>query len=95
MRVERNVEIYRGRYYVRNIKHDQYQHWNGIIEKKGSKFQVFVLNPPAEISSHPKSPCFAPMGSGKFKVRWVVSPRDVDDGIYYVERVLSEVINGR
>ncbi len=52
--------------------------------------EIWVADPPAEIRRHPKGACFQLVKTPWFRLNWVKPAEDVDNGILYMERLLSE-----
>lgn len=65
----------------------------GRIEQRGERIDAYVADPPESIRRHPKGQCFALIEDGLFKVHWHRAPRNVDNAILYVERVLAEALS--
>lgn len=94
-REEKGKTIYEGDYLVR-IRDGSLRRFAGRVEVSRGIATPFVADPPSEIRRHPHGPCFQLVGGGPwFKCHWHVPARTQDDAITYVERVLSESLEGR
>jgi len=51
---------------------------------------MYIWNPPRQIKSHAKAPCFSHEGGRKYQVHMLRLPASVDSAILYVEQVLNE-----
>jgi hypothetical protein len=69
-----------------------YGAWAGAIERRGDKFNVFIIDPPIEkLRHHSRWPCFHEEGGGKWRINLAVNPvdQDVNSIILYVESVIN------
>jgi len=86
-------QIYRGYFQVRDRNTRKNHRYQGRIENTKLNFTPFIANPPTGIRTHPKGPCFSRISDEWFQVHWHRPPRNVDDAILYIEKVLDEVVN--
>ena len=87
--------VYRGDFQVTERRSGQRRRFHGRIDAAHNEWVPYICEPPAGIRSHPKGPCFNLIDNGWYRIHWHRPPRNVDDAILYVERVLDEVINRR
>ena len=90
VRVERGCEVYEGQYRSGPRRFD------GRVQiDRNKRIAAFIYNPPHEIKSHPKGPCFqqAGVGTGWFLLHWQRAPSNIDDSILYMQRILDEALN--
>lgn len=77
--------------------------WTGWFRARGRRFggdavQIsadrfqFHCQAPEEIKRHPKFPCFRWVGEGWYFVNFAIQPRSLDEGIAYIERLLTETL---
>lgn len=88
-------ETYRGQYAVIDRAPQQHQRFTGRLEVVRREILAFIADPPPAIRSHPKGPCFSLISEGWYQIHWHRPPRNVDDAILYIEKILDEVINRR
>lgn len=53
---------------------------------------AYIADPPPDIKRHAKGPCFQLAQPPWFRVHWHRPPRNVDDALLYVERILDEAV---
>lgn len=83
-------EVYTGQFSARKNDRSVRCRFPGRIEIQRSGIAVFVQDPPEGIRTHPKSACFAYLQDGWFQLHWHLSPKNVDDALLYMERILAE-----
>lgn len=72
-----------------------WREFGGRLVEGPSGIKAYVADPPPEIRSHPKGPCFQLVRAPWFQVHWRRTPATVDEALLYVERLLTECLNGR
>ena len=87
-------KAFEGRYEVRDRSSGAPFRFKGRVVLAMFSLKTYIEDPPASIRRHPKGPCFALVEGSWFRIHWHRAPRDVDEAILYVERVLDESING-
>jgi hypothetical protein len=85
------AELYVGNYVVRRGRRPEA--YRGHILVAGGLVTPYIADPPAEIRSHRKGPCFQLSNPPWFRVHWQRPATNVDDALLYVERVLHEALN--
>ena len=88
-----NRNVYEGFYQVENRRTRQKYRFRGRVIVTGRDFVIYVADPPAKIKDHPKGPCFALENPPWFRLHWHRPPKNVDDAILYMEKILYEVLN--
>jgi hypothetical protein len=88
-------ETYRGQYVTIDRALRQHQQFAGRLETLHREIRAFIADPPSGIRTHPKGPCFSLIGEGWYQIHWHRAPKNVDDAILYIERILDEVVNRR
>jgi hypothetical protein len=86
---------YLGPYRVRDQQQAVWREFEGRIVEASGGIKAYVADPPAEIKTHPKGPCFQLVRSPWFRVHWRRNPSTVDEALLYVERLLDECLNQR
>lgn len=61
---------------------------------QGDLYRYFARDLPAAMRRHPKWGCFSDRGNGWFAINMNIEPRNLDEGIAYVERLVAEVLRG-
>lgn len=84
---------YSGHYRVYDFRRRQWRTFQACIVAGGGAITAFCADPPVEIRSHPKGPCFMLAKSPWFRIHWLRQPKSIDEVIIYVERLLDECIN--
>jgi len=92
--VDGAVTRYTGKYRVYDFKQRAWRTFNGCVIASGGAPTAFIADPPVEIKSHPKGPCFQLTTAPWFRIHWRQAPGSVDEALLYVERLLDECING-
>ena len=72
--------------------------WHGHIKRSGDVFRVYIWKPPAAFLTHWKSACFHKTPDNDWwSIHLAKNPADgsVDAIILYVERLLTEALQGR
>lgn len=65
--------------------------WNGEVQFGRSGFKaIYICDPPQVIRRHSKWTCFAHCGNGWYTVHMHKLPRNADEAILNVERILNE-----
>ncbi|MBI4287612.1 MAG: hypothetical protein HY671_04175 [Chloroflexi bacterium] len=85
--------LYRGRYYIHDRAQQKWRWWPGLIRVHNRTVESLIENPPPEVRLHPKGPCFMLFRDDWFRVNWCKHPRNAEEAILYIERVLSESVN--
>ncbi|MBI4306474.1 MAG: hypothetical protein HY678_09180 [Chloroflexi bacterium] len=85
--------VYRGPYMVKDPGTGKYLAFRGEIVEGEGRLAVTVSGLPAETRNHPKRVCFSPLGNDVYIVGWMSPPRNVDEAIFYVEKVIAESLN--
>ena len=93
-RVDERGEVhYLGAYRVWDQNQRTGREFEGRIVEAASTIKAYVADPPPEIRTHPKGPCFQLVRSPWFRIHWHRNPGTVDEALLYVERVLGECLN--
>lgn len=81
--------------YYQSCRRNDHQHltWPGRIFVRGNEVTLYIADPPANLSQHPKGVCFHNEEGRWFRLHWHHAARNVDDAILYMERILYELIN--
>jgi len=87
--------IYMGFYQVEDRKRGERRRFAGRIEQTRWQLIPYIASPPAEVQKHPKWACFTPSNNPWYRIHWFRSPKNIEDCILYIERILDESINGR
>lgn len=66
-----------------------------IDQVRPGNFRLYIFDPPPELSSHSHWTCFQHLGDGTFRIHMSRMPEDVSSGILGIERLLTEVFEGR
>ena len=66
-----------------------------IKQYRAPRPRFFIANPPAELHGHPHWICFHSIGSNHFSIHFSPAPKNPDDGIRAVEKVLAEALRPR
>lgn len=82
-----------GRYRVLDRRRGQWREFKGCLRMEEGEILTYIADPPTEIKGHPHGACFQLVERPWFLVHWEKPPRTFDDGLLYIERVLSEAIN--
>lgn len=68
-----------------------YGSFKGIVELKHSgNHRFFIIAPPSELKKHPHWPCFLWRGNGKYVLHFDKLPKNVDEGIIAMEKLIQE-----
>ncbi len=94
-RIEKGHQTYEGEYQVKNVHTGQIERFRGRVIAEPKMAIAYIADPPPSIKRHPKGPCFMLLSAPWFRLNWAHPAKNVDDAILYVEKVLSEAINGR
>jgi hypothetical protein len=89
-----NAVQYLGPYKVWDRKRQSWRSFDGRIIEEPGGIKAYVADPPGEIKSHAKGPCFQLTAAPWFRVHWHRAPENVDGALLYVERLLDECLNG-
>ncbi len=84
---------YQGTYRVYDFRRREWRTFNGCLLEGRGVITAFCADPPTEIKSHPKGPCFMLAKAPWFRVNWHRAPTSVDEALIYVERLLDECLN--
>jgi hypothetical protein len=87
-------QIYEGYFQVAECRTGLRRRFNGRVIAAGGELMTYIADPPEEIRGHPKGPCFTADTPPWFHLHWHHPPRTVDDAILYMEKILSEALNG-
>lgn len=90
-RVLNGATAYEGEYRVRRPDGSQLS-FPGQIQMSGRVPATYIADPPPELRRHRHGPCFQLAKAPWFRVHWHRAPRNVDDALLYVERVLDEAV---
>lgn len=65
--------------------------WSGEIQFAGSRLKaIYIYDPPQVVRRHSKWTCFAHCGNGWYTIHMHKLPRNADEAILNVERILNE-----
>lgn len=84
--------LYTGRFEIRQRSNGRRHSFDGRVEMVRQEPIPFISNPPAAIKTHSKGPCFMLDHDRWYRIHWHRPPKNVDDAILYVEKILSEVL---
>ena len=84
---------FEGFYRVRLAHTGEHRRFAGRLMETRRGIAAYIADPPPEVRRHPKGPCFALVEDPWFRVHWQQAPRDADEAILYIERVLDEALN--
>ncbi|MGC8959360.1 MAG: hypothetical protein ACP5OO_06180 [Chloroflexia bacterium] len=86
--------VYEGYYRVWD-RYGRQRRFPGQIIMRSGEVCPYIADPPAELRTHPKGPCFMLTQAPWFRVHWHRPARNADEAILYIEQVLAEALNGR
>jgi len=66
-----------------------------IKQYRAPRPRFFIMNPPRELRRHPHWICFHRIGGNRFSIHFSPAPKNPDDGIRAVEKVLAEALRSR
>lgn len=84
---------YVGAYRVFDRKRSQWRTFDGRVIDDHAEIKAYVSDPPPELKTHRKGPCFQLVRAPWFRIHWHRAPKSVDDALLYVERLLDECLN--
>jgi hypothetical protein len=85
--------VYQGHYQIIRRRTGRQEKFAGRVEAGPGRATAFIENPPPEVRTHPKAPCFRHISGGWFKLDWYRPASNVDDAILYMERILDQAVN--
>jgi hypothetical protein len=88
-------QIYEGYFQVVEHRTGLRHRFSGRVVATGGELLTYIADPPQEIRDHPKGPCFTADTPPWFHLHWHQPPRTVDDAILYMEKILSEALDGK
>lgn len=86
--------VYEGYYRVRD-RHGRQRRFPGRVIVRPGEVRPYIADPPAELRTHPKGPCFMLAHTPWFQVHWHRPAGNADEAILYIEKVLAEALNRR
>lgn len=87
------LDSYSGDFQVLQERTNKKMFFGGLIKASNGNILIFIDNPPVAIKRHPKGPCFSRVEGNWFQMHWHYPPKNIDDAILYVEKVLDQVLN--
>lgn len=86
--------VYEGYYRVRD-RHGRQRRFPGRVIVRPGEVRPYIADPPPELRTHPKGPCFMLVRAPWFRLHWHRPAGNADEAILYIEKVLVEALNGR
>jgi hypothetical protein len=93
--VESGATHYVGSYRVRDRRRNTWSIFDGRLIEDQTGLRAYVADPPPELKTHPKGPCFQLTRPPWFRVHWHTPPENIDQACLYVESILKEALDGR
>jgi len=89
-RDEPGREIYTGEYTVFDRQRRAWRRFNGRVIHDNRRIATYIEDPPAEVRHHPHGACLQLVEGRWFYLHWSQAPKNVDDAVLYMERMLDE-----
>lgn len=87
------VEV-RGQYRVYDRRHGRWLHFDGYLVQQNSQIAAYIADPPAALRHHQHGSCLQLLKAPWFRLHWRKQPKNLDDALLYMERMLDESVNG-
>ena len=84
-----------GRYRVHDGRRNRWHEFDGRLVQRNGEIAAYIADPPLELKQHPHGSCVQLVNAPWFRLHWNRQPRNLDDGLLYMERMLDESLNGR
>lgn len=84
-----------GRYRVFDESRKRWREFDGRLVQHGTDIAAYVADPPQEIRRHRHGACLQLVNPPWFRLHWQRSPKNLDQALLYLERMLDESLNRR
>jgi hypothetical protein len=92
---EGESEIVSGKYRVFDRRSRVWRAFDGRVEQRGSRISAYIADPPVEIRRHRHGACLQLVQAPWFHLHWNRQPKNIDDALLYMERILDESFNAQ
>lgn len=84
-----------GCYRVFDRSRGRWREFGGRLVQTGTEIAAYIADPPAEMRRHRHGACLQLVDGNWFRLHWQRSPKNLDDALLYLERMLDESLNAR
>jgi hypothetical protein len=84
-----------GQYRVFDQRRGRWREFRGRVVQQGGDIGAYINDPPTEMRQHRHGACLQLVEGRWFRLHFQRAPKNLDDAVLYLERMLSESLNGR
>jgi hypothetical protein len=84
-----------GRYRVLDRQRRRWHEFDGRLIERDRDIAAYIADPPIEMKHHRHGACLQLVQAPWFRLHWSSRPKNLDDALLYMERMIEESFNER